>query len=620
MAFTSETILKFGSTTINFAVVTLLDYNLEAQKAGSFAYRRKENFSVQGHFSNRESAVPISEHFRQVKALLENSTDFVDLQLNEKSYGKVRFTGFSFPTSVSFDENAVRFSKFTISMEVYKDDSSGDYASSNLPTAIGPLTADWHKVKNFSESLNFALSENGNFEVSHSLSFGVDNIDKISDIQVCSLANSIANSFFAQGLDALSSIRYLYSSTSFQISNSDYGSSLTDQNIDLINYNFSYTKNYTIFSDNSSSTSETLLTEISINNDGLIEVYEKGRVKGKGSTLQIARQNAIAKLESNLTSAYSRCNSYFGSYFSTYYSKFAKLIPKVSSSETLKSNPLSISKDLSGVENEVGYDIRFSTSSGYTNSTRIHTYSISLTKNDFGIIESVIQGSVKYYTNKNSNFNNVVDFKTNIIDSPSPNDISSISPYYQKMTGSASNYSGKKTSTQINYTKFGAEIQYSKTYSDSPALSSSGLISECLISDNTNVPINKYSTVNVPNHKEIIYQTRQLSEGTKTISIAMKINRSSLYSEAASNLDKSIVFAKIKTLLTTNMLDKSSGYLFGSTPVGILAFSKIFNQGLSFKVGELTYFLESIKLSLDSSYNLKADLVYKFLALKEKLK
>jgi hypothetical protein len=188
------------------------------------------------------------------------------------------------------------------------------------------------------------------------------------------------------------------------------------------------------------------------------------------------------------------------------------------------------------------------------------------------------------------------------------------------MTGSASNYSGKKTSTQINYTKFGAEIQYSKTYSDSPAIFSSGLISECLISDNINVPINKYSTVNVPNDKEIIYQTRQLSEGTKTISIAMKINRSSLYSQSASNLDKSIVFSKIKTLLTTNMLDKSSGYLFGSTPVGILAFSKIFNQGLSFKVGELTYFLESVRLSLDSSYNLKADLVYKFLALKEKLK
>jgi hypothetical protein len=53
MAFTSETILKFGSTTVNFAVVTLLDYNLEAEKTGSFAYRRKENFSVQGHFSNR---------------------------------------------------------------------------------------------------------------------------------------------------------------------------------------------------------------------------------------------------------------------------------------------------------------------------------------------------------------------------------------------------------------------------------------------------------------------------------------------------------------------------------------------------------------------------------------
>lgn len=100
----------------------------------------------------------------------------------------------------------------------------------------------------------------------------------------------------------------------------------------------------------------------------------------------------------------------------------------------------------------------------------------------------------------------------------------------------------------------------------------------------------------------------------------MKINRNSLYSTAASNLDSSIVFSKIKTLLTTNMLHKTNGYLFGSAPVGIISFLKIFKQGLSFKIGELTYFLESVKLSLDSSYNLRADLVYKFLALKEKLK
>ena len=91
MAFTSETILKFGSTTINFAVITLLDYSLENEKAGAFAYRRKETVSLQGLFSNRESNVPIKEHFRQIKLLLENATDFVDLQLNDKSYGKARF-------------------------------------------------------------------------------------------------------------------------------------------------------------------------------------------------------------------------------------------------------------------------------------------------------------------------------------------------------------------------------------------------------------------------------------------------------------------------------------------------------------------------------------------------
>jgi len=620
MAFSSETILKFGSTTISFAVVTLLNYSLEAQKAGAFSYRRKENFSVQGYFSNRESSVPISEHFRQIKALLENSTDFVDLQLNDKSYGKVRFTGFSFPTSIAFDENAVRFSKFNISMEVYKDDSSGSYASSNLPTAIGSLTTNWYKVKDFTETLNFSLGEDNNFNVSHSLSFGIDNIDKQTSSDVVILANSIANKFFAEGLDALSSIRSLYSSTSFQVSNSDYGSSLVDQTVDLINYNFSYNKNYVVFSDNSSTTSETLVTDIVLNADGLIDVIEKGRIKGKGNTLESARQNALAKLESNLATAYSRCNSYFQYYFSTYYNSFAKPVPKISSSETLKSNAVSINKDLTGIESEVGYEIRFSTSSAYSSSSRIHTYSINLTRNEVGIIEANIQGSVKYYTNKNSNFNKIADFKTNIIDSPSPTDINAITPYYQKMTGSASNYAGKKTSTQITYNKFGAETQYSKSYSDSSSLLSSGLISECNISDTTNLPINRFSTVNVPNFKEIIYQTRQLTEGTKNITIQMKINRNSLYSSPASNLDSSIVFSKIKTLLTTNMLHKTSGYLFGSTPVGVICFLKIFNQNLSFKLGELTYFLESIKLSLDSSYNLRADLVYKFLALKEKLK
>jgi hypothetical protein len=620
MAFTSETILKFGSTTINFAVVTLLDYNLEAQKAGAFSYRRKENFSVQGYFSNRESNVPISEHFRQVKALLENSTDFVDLQLNDKSYGKVRFTGFSFPTSVAFDENAVRFSKFTISMEVFKDDSTGSYALANLPTAIGSLTTNWYKLKDFSETLSFTLSEEGNFDVSHSLSFGVDNIDKQTDSQVVALANTIANTFFAQGLDSLSSIRSLYSSTSFQVSNSDYGSSIVDQSVDLINYNFSYSKNYTVFSDNASTTSETIVTDISINNDGIIEVYEKGRIKGKGITLEAARTNALAKLDANLSSAYTRCNNYFQSYFSTYYNSFARAIPKISSSETLKSNAISITKDLTGIETEVGYEIRFSTSSAYSSSSRIHTYTINLIKNETGIVEATIQGSVKYYTNKNSNFNKISDFKTNIIDSPSPTDINAITPYYQKMTGSVANYGGKKTASQISYTKFGVEIQYSKSFSDSATILSSGLVSQCSISDTTNLPSSRYSTVNVPNFKEIIYQTRQLSEGSKSISIQIKINRNSLYSTAASNLDSSIVFSKIKTLLTTNMLHKTSGYLFGTGPVGVISFLKIFNQGLSFKIGELTYFLESVKLSLDSSYNLRADLVYKFLALKEKLK
>jgi len=385
MAFTSETVIKFGSTAVSFAVATLLNYSVSNQKAGAFNYRRKEDISIDGYFSNRESSVPIKEHFRQVKLLLESSTDFVEIFLNDKSYGKARFLNYSFPTSVNFDENSVRFTKFTITLEVFKDDSSNTFAAENLPSVYSNTTNLWYKLRDFSESFNFTLQDDGNFLASHRLSFGIDNIDKDSETTVVTDARDIANTFFALGLDSLSSIRSFYSSTSFQISNTDYGSSLIDQTVDLINYNFSYSKQYTVFSDNSSTTTETLLTDVVFNAEGVIEVVERGRIKGKGSSFAAARANAISKLNSNLSSAYSRCNNVFNRYFSNDYSKFKRILPKYNALDTLRSNPISITKDLTETQPEIGYEIRFTTNAAYDDSTTIHTYSISLVKDAQGI-------------------------------------------------------------------------------------------------------------------------------------------------------------------------------------------------------------------------------------------
>jgi len=627
MAFSSETILKFGSTGISFAVISLLDYSLENQKAGSFNYRRKESFSLQGYFSNRESSVPISEHFRQVKLLVENGVDFVDLQLNGKSYGKARFLGFDFPASVTFDENAVRFSKLIIKLEVLKDDSSGTFAGSNLPSAVSGLTTLWYKLKDFTENFSFKLQEDGTFLASHNLSFGFDNVDKDSSTNIVSSANQIANIFFVQGLDSLSSIRYLYSQTSFQVSSSDYGSSIVEQSADLINYSFSYSKNYTVFSDNDTNTSQTVTTELSYKEDGTIEVVEKGRIKGKASGMTSARQLALTRLESNLSNAYSNCNHYFQTYFSTYYGQFAKSLPKISGSEILQANPISITKDLTGIENEVGYEIRFTTNRVYSSATRIHEYKVNLTRSQEGIVTSEIQGTVKYYTNKNKSFDKVSDLKNNVINTD-VNDLALLTPYYYSLVfgngAPTSSYSGIRTSTSINYQKFGTESSYTKTYSNSKTiLANSGqLVSSFSANESTEIPVNRFSTFKIPNYKEVIYQTRQLSEGTRSISIEMKLNREFLFSgsSAGANNSYSVVFAKIKDMFSSNMLDKNTGYLFkGSSPIALNVFSKIFNENLSFKAGELTYFLEDMKLSFDNNYLLKADLSYKFLAEKEKL-
>lgn len=628
MAFTSEAMLKFGSSTISFAIVTLLDYSLSNEMAGAFIYRRKEKIALQGLFSNRESNVPISEHFRQVKLLIENASDFSDLYINDKPYGKARFLSFSFPSSVGFDENSVRFSKINIELEIIKDDSTNAFASGNLPTDVGGLTSLWYKLKNFTESFSFRLAEDNNFSVSHDLSFGFDNIDKNTDIEVANYARQIANKFFSQGLDALSSIRSFYSSTDFQISAMDYGSSLIDQTIDLINYNFSYSKNYVVFSDNGSTTTETIVTDINCQENGVIEVIEKGRIKGKGSSYETARSNAIARLNVNLSNAYTRCNASFSRYLSTNYSRFAKVLPKYSTPGTLQSSPISITKDLSEFGPEIGYEIRFTTLASYT-PTVIHSYSVNLRRTSQGIYEASVDGSIKYYTNKNKNFSTNISSIKSILDA---SDVSIISPYYKKTTGSASNYAGSKTNTSINYLKFGVETTYSKSYSDSPTILASGnLIRQTTISENINVPVNRYSTVNIPGGynamgKEIIYQTRQYTEGSKSISIDMKVDRNVLYNGLGSavNLDSTKVFPKLKTLLVDKMINNpaktsaGNGYLFfGSLAPGVSSFAKIYNELQSFKKEDLTYFLEDLKLSVDSSYNIKANLVYKFLINKE---
>ena len=616
MSFASETILKFDSSPISFAVATLLSYSMQNEKMGAFNYRRKEVISLEGLFSQKGVAQSVTEHFKDVKNLLTNSVDFVDLKLNDVSYGKARFISFNFPTSVGFDENAINISKFTIQLEIIKEDD--DSASANLPTDVKTLkSTGWYKLKDFSEDFSFKLGEDGNFEASHSISFQYDPGEVLGDVDISTAAVAVANDFFKQALKDVSSIDSLYSSVDFQSSVSDYGSSLTEQSVDLINYKFAYSKNYTVFSQNSGdATSETITTEASYKDDGSIEVSEKGRIKGKGASYTTARSNAITKLNANLLDAHARCNASF--------SRIQDLIPKYSPSDTLQANAISITKDLTDVTPEVGYEIKFTTNPAYL-STSIHTYSINLKKDDFGVYEASKDGSVRLYTNKKKNFINNISVVKAIIDN---NDLSEINAYYKKISGSVSDYAGIKTASTMTFAKFGVETSYSKTYSNSPTLRVSGadvIVRKLTTTETYTDPVNKFSTVKLIGSsskqlgKEIIYQTKQLSQGSRNISLEMKIDREQLYSGSANGVNTStaLIFTKIKDLFTFEMLDAQSGYLFaGNSPWALVIFAKIYASS-SLQQKDLTYFLDDLKLSIDNNYTLKADLVFKFLMAKE---
>ncbi len=628
MAFTSEAILKFGTNTITFAVGTLLNYSIQNEKIGAFNYRRKETISLDGIFSQVGLTKPIKQHFSDIQSLISKASDFVDLKINDVSYGKAKFLSFNFPTSVNFDENAARFSKFTIQLEIIKNDPDNKFVNDNLPTDVKTLTKEpsipWSKLKEFTESFSFRLGEDGNFEASHSLGFGYDNVDKLSDAGVVAEAVKVANSFFKQALSSLSSIDSLYSATDFQTSVSDYGSSLTEQSVDLINYKFSYSKNYTVFATNGSNTSETITAEVSFKDDGIIEVTEKGQIKGKGTSYALARSNAKAKLETNLTTAYTNCSAALTRYLSNNYTDI--VLPKYRiSTSVLNVTPISITKNLSDITPEIGYEIKFTTHPAHAESTKIHTYTIDLKKDISGVYDAVINGSIKYLTNKRKNFLNNLSVVRESIESVG---LDAISPYYLIIANLSKEYSynGTKTNSAINIAKYGVEISYSKTYSDSPTFNTySDLISKLTASENYEDPINKYSTVQLlgtPKElgKEIIYQTTQLSGGARSVNLEMLINREKLSSlTKIKNSSPDLIFQHILMLLTKYTLDKSTGYLFqiiNGKSIMLNLFEKIYKTG-TFKAGELTYFLDDLKLSIDHNYNLKVNLVFKFFVSRE---
>lgn len=623
MSFQSETILKFNDLPMSFAVVTLLSYSMQNEKMGAFSSRRKEVVSLEGLFSQKGVAKSVAEHFKDVKSLLANSVDFVDLKLNDVSYGKARFISFNFPTSVGFDENAISFSKFTIQLEIIRLDDDNAFANSNLPSDAQGLNTgnglwSWYKLKDFSENFSFKLGEDGNFEASHSVSFQYDPGETLSDAALSAAAVAVANGFFKQALKDLSSIDSFYSSTDFQSSVSDYGSSLTEQSVDLINYKFAYSKNYTVFSQNGTNTSETITTEVSYKDDGSIEVSEKGRIKGKGTSYALARTNAIVKLNANLLDAYTRCNGSFG--------RLRNIIPKYNSSDVLQSNPISITKDLTDITPEVGYEIKFTTNPIFVDSALTHSYSVNIKKDSLGVCEASINGSFKSLLNKKTSYS-LSPTRTALANF---DDINAINPYYKIIFNETANFTGIKTASSIQSSTFGVETSYTKSYSNSPTLKSSQFtVRQLTSSEALTIPINKYSTTSPiaskgtpaisKYNKEIIYQTRQLSEGSKSINLEMKIDRELLYGGSVNGCNQiaSVIFGKIKYLFSELMLHGQTGYLFGEPDrTGVKVFAKIYKE-LNCKPGDLTFFLDSLNLSIDDNYSLKATLVYKFLIAKE---
>lgn len=549
---------------------------------GLLGYSLKRNFLGEGFVYREEEVFDYSIYAKPDEG---SETPLLDIQSRIKSQftslysGDVKVKVFEVPTDYnSVPKDSIRLGQFNVQVEVRKPIAS-------LSTYMPELDEDYYKgfdgafisanCNNFndiSEEFTFETAENGNRIYGHNLSFSLRTGGKPRAIQ-------IASGIFANDKDTTLGVSTFVSGA--LLGDTSNYLNYFNESYDLIRDSFSFSKKREVLSALVSSYTYDLSHSMNLEENGIININEKGEVFGKLTFSQA--QNGMGELMAN---SYTRCNDLY-----TVYKDFAA---GTTVSDSLINIPITSNKTLNRPNLSANYEI------GYSNNP---TFNASLNASVEKIID--VDNDGRYTSiNHQYNFTQFVSpvytgMDTGYIDlindayAVSPSEITTFytaSPFYNPSFPTISRV-GFNALTPNRKKTFSASFAYNNRPVNFVTIDSITYpFLDYKITDNRPVDIvTEYKIINRPQKTSLLNYAYQTQKGAKTIEITAKLTRGAN------------VFTSPVTTIGTNL---TSLYKFGV--------AKLVNTFVGLDVFSLNYHLVDVKYDLSSDNDFKMNIIIEY--------
>lgn len=257
--------------------------------------------------------------------------------------GNVTVKVLNFPAEYTFPNDHLRAAKFNFQVEIRR-------TPSNLSGFQPEITGNYYKgldqsffsnygnsFDSFSENFDFSNEENGNKSFNHSFSFVLRSGGKPK-------AAEIAQSLFSNDKDTTFGIS-TFSNGMVQADTGAY-QNYFNESYDLLKNSFSFSKKREFLPFGETPYYYNLVHSLSVREDGIIEVEEKGDINGRFTFSQADQGYSILN-----AGAYSRCSSFYNTY--------KNIGAGTSVSTSLLNLPLISSRTLEKPNLRVAYSIKY---------------------------------------------------------------------------------------------------------------------------------------------------------------------------------------------------------------------------------------------------------------------
>jgi hypothetical protein len=484
-----------------FDNVSVLGYSHENKFFGekSISYASLKTFSIRGYILDLTSANGVDKILQDYLEITKVAKTFQNIVINGENFGvgKVK--------SLNVDAgNWVRTTEYTADIEVLSEAPLQNVLSSEF-SGLTLTNKQLKLLKSLSETFDVDFNNQDKTlsgEHSIEIEYDADN----SNVNLIGLAQSLANELLKTLPTSVDQANYSTRS-SFKTLNSE--------NYDLINGKAGFRRSFSYNTGNNIDQPYSIKREhsITLNEEGIAEVKESCEIKAESDKPSLY-ENALIGLNSQLSSesvVYTRALNFFIQYQN-----------KFGISRDINSHFLSKEVQINKFAGIINYTVTFDNDPKKANPLYSWENTKTLDRAENGVWSVSEEGAIngigkigesRKYLNAENGWNSI---KSGIF--------SRINNFYIFYAKPKSGGNLEFLSKSVNKSKYNGSINYNYSYSDDPAIQSTGDIKkvETELSDTGLQLITKNFIV--PNNRYNILQNRTLlQQGTFTVSVKMSI-------------------------------------------------------------------------------------------------